>query len=255
MKIVIVGAGNVATHLAKALNKIDDVKVAQIWSNSYQNALQLANDIDALAIENLADIDQDADLCLIAIKDDAIAATIKKITGFKGLVAHTSGAIPLNVFDGEFIQYGVFYPLQTFSKQKEVSFNDIPICLEANTTDGLNLLKDLADKLSKRVLVIDSEKRKILHLAAVFACNFTNHLYALADEVLKANDLNFDILRPLITETANKVQNALPLAVQTGPAIRNDLATMQKHETLLENQPALLTIYKTLSESIKKTRK
>lgn len=255
MKIVIVGAGNVATHLAKALNKIDDVKVTQIWSNHYQNALQLASDVNAIAIESLADVDHEADICLIAIKDDAIAATITKLKGFKGLVAHTSGAVPLAVFDNEFSQYGVFYPLQTFSKQKDISFNDIPICLEANTTEGLTLLKNIAAKLSIRVSIIDSEKRKILHLAAVFACNFTNHLYALADEVLKANDLDFDILRPLITETANKVQNELPLAVQTGPAIRNDVDTMLGHEMLLEKQPALLTIYKTLSESIKKTRK
>lgn len=255
MKIVIVGAGNVATHLAKALNKIDEVKVTQIWSNHYQNALQLANDVNAIAIENLADIDHEADICLIAIKDDVIAATIEKLRGFKGLVAHTCGAVPLAVFDNEFSQYGVFYPLQTFSKQKDINFNDVPICLEANTAEGLTLLKNIAVKLSTRVSVIDSEKRKILHLAAVFACNFTNHLYALADEVLKANDLDFDILRPLIVETANKVQNELPLAVQTGPAIRNDVDTMLGHEKLLEKQPALLTIYKTLSESIKKTRK
>lgn len=255
MKIVIVGAGNVATHLAKALNKIDEVKVTQIWSNHYQNALQLANDVNAIAIENLADIDHEADICLIAIKDDAIAPTIKKLKGFKGLVAHTSGAVQLSVFDDEFKHYGVFYPLQTFSKQKDINFNDIPICLEANTAEGLTLLKNIAAKLSTRVSVIDSEKRKILHLAAVFACNFTNHLYALADEVLKANDLDFDILRPLIVETANKVQNELPLVVQTGPAIRNDVDTMLGHEKLLEKQPALLTIYKTLSESIKKTRK
>lgn len=254
MKIVIVGAGNVATNLAKALIQLQGIKIIQIWSNQYANAQQLAVKVGATALTDLAQINPTADLCLIAIKDDAIATILPKISAFKGYIAHTSGAVALDVFKDTFANYGVFYPLQTFSKQREISFNEIPLCLEANTTEGLAFLKQLAAQLSSRVVDVDTEKRKILHLAAVFACNFTNHLYALADEVLQANQLDFDILLPLIAETANKVQNALPLDVQTGPAIRNDEATMQKHEALLNKQPSLLTIYKTLSDSIKKTR-
>lgn len=253
MKVVIIGAGNVATHLAKALHA-KNVQVAQVWSYHYNNALTLANAVNAKAIEDLKDIDQQADVCLISVKDDAIAGTAAQLKGFKGLLAHTSGAVNMEALSGTTEHYGVFYPLQTFSKDKELSFADVPLCLEANNGSSLAILKQLAEKLSNNSTEVNSEKRKILHLAAVFACNFTNHLYALAEEVLKANELDFAILRPLINETAAKVQYALPLTVQTGPAVRNDEQTMKKHEELLVKQPQLLDIYKTLSNSIKKTR-
>lgn len=253
MNIVIIGAGNVATHLAKAL-QAKNMQIAQVWSYHYNNALTLAKQVNAQAIDSLKAIDQQADLCLIAVKDDTIAEIAEQIKGFKGLVAHTSGAVNMEALNGVAEHYGVFYPLQTFSKDKELSFADIPLCLEANNEASLQTLKQLAAQLSTNSVEINSEKRKILHLAAVFACNFTNHLYALADEVLKFNELDFAILRPLINETAAKVQHALPLAVQTGPAIRNDEQTIKKHEELLVQQPQLLEIYKTLSNSIKKTR-
>ncbi|WP_316783196.1 Rossmann-like and DUF2520 domain-containing protein [Pedobacter frigiditerrae] len=253
MKVVVIGAGNVATHLATAISAAN-VQVTQVWSYHNENAETLAAELNAKAIVNLSEIDLDADICLIAIKDDAIAEIANQLKKFKGLIAHTSGAVNLNVFEGDFENYGVFYPLQTFSKSKEVDFKVIPLCLEANNKNSLNKLKELADKLSKNIVEINSEKRKILHLAAVFACNFTNHLYALAEEILKANQLEFDILRPLIAETAVKVQNAFPLDVQTGPAIRNDELTLIKHQELLLQQPQLLDIYKTLSDSIKKTK-
>jgi predicted short-subunit dehydrogenase-like oxidoreductase (DUF2520 family) len=252
MKVVVIGAGNVATHLAKAIYAAN-VQVAQVWSYHNENAQTLANQINAKAIANLSEIDLEADICLISIKDDAIADIANQLKNFRGLIAHTSGAVNLNVFESQFENYGVFYPLQTFSKSKEINFEDIPLCLEANNGSALNKLKELAGKLSKNIVEINSEKRKILHLAAVFACNFTNHLYALADEILKANQLNFDILRPLIAETAAKVQHAFPLDVQTGPAIRSDEQTLIKHQQLLLQQPQLLDIYKTLSDSIKKT--
>lgn len=253
MRVVIIGSGNVASHLAKALHKAN-VEVAQIWSNTYENAVFLADLVNAKPIKQLNEVDENADFCLISVKDDAIPEIAKKLLNFKGIIVHTSGAVNLNVFDGLAVNYGVFYPLQTFSKSKRVSFDNIPLCVEANNQNTLDNLKLFANKLSHNVREIDSEKRKILHLAAVFACNFTNHLYALAEEILEANQLNFEILRPLITETANKVQHALPLQVQTGPAIRNDEETLKKHEELLVKQPQLLNIYKTLSDSIKKTR-
>jgi len=252
MKVVILGAGNVATHLAKALRKVN-VHIAQVWSYHYENAVELANKVDAVAIKTLDELDFNASICLIAVKDDAIATLINQLKRFKGVVVHTSGAVNINIFDG-LANYGAFYPLQTFSKSKELSFADIPLCLEANNENTLRILKGLAINLSGNVIEVDSEKRKILHLAAVFACNFTNHLYTLADEVLKEHQLDFAILRPLINETAAKVQQTLPKEVQTGPAIRNDKQTIQKHEQLLLQQPQLLEIYKTLSNSIKKTR-
>lgn len=252
MKVVIIGSGNVATHVARALVAVN-VNVVQIWSYHYRNATTLAKEVNATAISDLTEIDLNADFCLISVKDDEIANVAHQIKSFRGIIAHTSGSVALNVF-ADFENYGVFYPLQTFSKSKQIDFSNIPLCVEANNIQSLLALKQLAIKLSKNVVEVNSDKRKILHLAAVFACNFTNHLYALADDLLKANDLEFDIIRPLITETANKVQQSVPLAVQTGPAIRGDEQTLKKHEELLSDHQKLLEIYKILSNSIKKTR-
>ena len=253
MKVVIIGSGNVATHITKALYAVN-VQIVQVWSYHYKNALLLANQVKAQAIANLRDIDNEVDIYLIAVKDDAISEVVAQLNKFKGVVAHTSGSVDIDIFEDSYENYGVFYPLQTFSKIKEVSFATVPLCLEANTESALQSLTDLANRLSSNVVEVNSEKRKILHLAAVFACNFTNHLYVLANEILKVNQLEFDILRPLITETAAKIQNTLPLDVQTGPAIRNDNETLNKHKELLNKQPELLEIYKTLSESIKKNK-
>jgi predicted short-subunit dehydrogenase-like oxidoreductase (DUF2520 family) len=254
MKVVIVGAGNVATHIALAF-RAAKIEPLQIWSKQYQNAVILAKQVDANAIENLSEVDQNADFCIIAVKDDAIASIVGELACFKGIIVHTSGAVKLDVFRGASENYGVLYPLQTFSKNKTVDFNAIPICIEANNLQTLKRIAELAKKLSSHLIEVNSEKRKILHLAAIFACNFTNHLYALSAELLHTNDLSFDFLRPLILETASKVQQALPLEVQTGPAIRNDEQTLKKHRELLANNPQLLNIYKTLSDSIKKTQK
>ena len=252
MNVVLIGSGNVATHIAKALKAVD-VNVTQVWSYHYQNASLLANEVNAVAIKELSEVDFDADICLIAIKDDEIVNIANQLKSFKGVIAHTSGSVSLAVFNN-FEKFGVFYPLQTFSKNKEVNFSTIPLCVEANNEISLAVLKELANILSTNVVEVNSDKRKILHLAAVFACNFTNHLYALADDLLKANDLSFDLIRPLITETASKVQHALPFTVQTGPAIRHDEQTLKKHEELLNDHQELLEIYKILSNSIKKTR-
>lgn len=252
MNVVLIGSGNVATHIAKALKAVN-VNVAQVWSYHYQNASLLADQVNAVALKDLSDVNLDADICLIAIKDDEIFSIANQLKSFKGVIAHTSGSVSLAVFNN-FEKFGVFYPLQTFSKDKQVDFSKIPLCVEANNEESLAILTQLANKLSTNVVEVNSDKRKVLHLAAVFACNFTNHLYALANDLLKANDLSFDMIRPLITETASKVQHALPLTVQTGPAIRHDEQTLKKHEALLNDHQELLEIYKILSNSIKKTR-
>lgn len=251
MKVVIIGSGNVATHIAKALVAVN-VNVTQIWSYHFQNAISLADEVKAIAIKDLSEVDVDADICLVSVKDDEIANVAHRLNSYKGLIVHTSGAVDLSIFS-HFENYGVFYPLQTFSKDKQVEFSNIPLCVEANNDQSLLALKQLANKLSTNVVSVNSAKRKFLHLAAVFACNFTNHLYALADDLLKANDLDFNIIRPLITETANKVQNTFPLLVQTGPAIRSDEKTLKMHEEMLNDDQAMLEIYKILSNSIKKT--
>jgi predicted short-subunit dehydrogenase-like oxidoreductase (DUF2520 family) len=254
MKVALVGSGNVATHIGLALNAAG-IEVSQVWSRQIEHAKILASQIAANPISNLKEIDQTIDFCMIAVKDDAISIVAEELSGFKGIIVHTSGAVDLTVFNGLFEKYGVCYPLQTFSIAKQVDFSAIPICIEANNKETLDDIEVLARKLSKNVVEVDSNKRKILHLAAVFACNFTNHLYALAGDLLEGNGLAFDLIRPLILETAEKVQYALPVDVQTGPAVRNDELTLKKHEELLLKQPQLLSIYQILSDSIKKTKK
>ncbi|GGG95069.1 Rossmann-like and DUF2520 domain-containing protein [Pedobacter zeae] len=250
MNIVLLGSGNVATHLAKAL-KAKGEHVVQVYSPNLVNAKLLAGRIAAEAVNDLNAVKTDADLYIISVKDDAIesiAAGLKKVNG---LVVHTSGTTDIQVLSAQVKHAGVFYPLQTFSKIKEVVFDRIPLCIEATDAGRLEILRQLAAKLSEQVYELGGEKRKVLHLAAVFACNFPNHLYALANQVLQQNGLDFEIIRPLIAETADKVMTNLPENVQTGPAVRNDESTINKHLSMLKDKPALQEIYQTLSNSIK----
>ncbi|MGM9478587.1 Rossmann-like and DUF2520 domain-containing protein [Pedobacter sp. GSP4] len=250
MKIVFLGSGNVATHLAIAL-KAKGEDVVQVYSPNLNHALALANVVGAAAINRLNEVDQDADLYLISVKDDAIATVAAALTNVTGLVAHTSGTTDIGILSSQVKKAGVFYPLQTFSKAKAVSFDHIPLCIEAVDEVQLDILNHLATTISNQVYHLDGEKRKVLHLAAVFACNFPNHLYALANKILDQNGLNFEIIRPLIAETADKVMSNLPENVQTGPAVRADETTIHKHLSMLNNMPELQDIYQTLSNSIK----
>jgi predicted short-subunit dehydrogenase-like oxidoreductase (DUF2520 family) len=253
MKVSIIGSGNVATHLAKALHHAR-VQILSVWSRQVGNAELLANQIGAKAVSQISKIaDDESDVVLISVKDDAIADVAAQLKNYRGIAAHTSGAVALNILN-ENVNYGVFYPLQTFSKHKTLDFSQVPLCLEANNAQNLQLLKKLATLISNNIYEVDSEQRKILHLAAVFACNFPNYLYGVAQQLLAQHQLDFNIIKPLIAETANKVQTALPFEVQTGPAVRNDEQTLQKHEDLLKGHSDWLTIYKLLSEQIKKTR-
>ncbi|MBE5320411.1 DUF2520 domain-containing protein [Pedobacter sp. MR2016-19] len=254
MKIVLLGSGNVATHLAKAL-KSKGEEIVQVYSQNLDNATLLAQSIATEAINDLNEIKQNADLYIISVKDDAIESVAKSLKNVTGLVVHTSGTTDINVLSSQVAKAGVFYPLQTFSKEKAVSFENIPLCIEANDESQLTILSNLAAKISREVYKLNGEKRKVLHLAAVFACNFPNHLYALANKILSQNDLNFEIIRPLIAETAEKVMSNLPENVQTGPVVRADESTLNKHLSMLTDMPELQNIYQTLSDSIKLTLK
>lgn len=251
MKIVFLGSGNVATHLALAF-EASGQQIMQVWSRSKVNAAQLAAEVNASPIEDFSSLDRNADLYLVAVKDEAINDLVPALKGLKGVVAHTSGATALEVLEG-LEKFGVFYPLQTFSKQKAVNLSNTPMCLEANSIATLDVLQAAAKLISSAQYMVNSEQRKVLHLAAVFACNFSNHLYHLGYSILEANGLDFELLKPLILETARKIEDARPFDVQTGPAIRGDQETMVKHLRLLDDRRDLQEIYKTLSESIKKT--
>ncbi|WP_448698797.1 Rossmann-like and DUF2520 domain-containing protein [Mucilaginibacter sp. AW1-3] len=245
MRITLIGSGNVATHLAAALKNAGH-KIIQVYSPNYQNAVLLAYHVGAAAIDDLSAIDQHTDIFIVSVKDDVIEEIAAKLAPHQKLIVHTSGATAL--LPGT--NTGVFYPLQTFSKTKEVDFRQVPLCIEGSNEQITELLEELGRTISNKVSCVNSGQRKILHLAAVFACNFPNALYAMAQGLLADHQLDFNLLRPLILETAEKVQQNLPANVQTGPAVRRDQKTMDNHLELLNEQPVLQHIYKTLSQCI-----
>ncbi len=249
MRISIIGSGNVATHLSAAFTNANH-KIVQIWSRDIEHASLLAYHVKAEAINDISKLDPGVDIILIAVNDDAISGISAQLKLHGTLLAHTSGSMPMSVLSPASSNIGVFYPLQTFSKNKSVEFKNVPILIESNTPQGASQIRELAGSVSLKVTNIDSEKRLSLHVAAVFANNFTNYLFALSKEILDKNGLDFDLIRPLIAETASKVQELDPEKVQTGPAVRNDIETIQKHLVLLESLPQLKDIYKSLSQSI-----
>jgi predicted short-subunit dehydrogenase-like oxidoreductase (DUF2520 family) len=249
MNIVLLGSGNVATHLGRAF-KMAGQNILQVWSRNLSHAKQLADTIGSNAVSDMDDLNTSADLYIIAVSDDAIAAVAAQLKVGDKLIVHTSGSTPLNVLDGISEHTGVFYPLQTFSLNKAVDFRQIPIAIEANNPEDLAAIRSIADRLSERVRELNSTQRKALHVAAVFACNFTNHLFALSQEILEENKLDFDLIRPLIAETAGKINLNDPVTVQTGPAVRNDVSTVKSHLEMLKDQPEMYEIYERLSQSI-----
>ncbi len=248
-KIIFIGSGNVATHLGKALYQKGYI-VSQVYSPTKKSADALAAQLKSKAITNLKKLDLTADVYFIAIKDDAISDVVKQLTLIDKVVVHTSGSMPLAVLKTTSDNFGVFYPLQTFSKNKGIDFTNIPIFLEASNKKTFGLLQSVAEAISNKVQAITSEQRKYIHLSAVFACNFSNHMYAIAAGILSKQQLSFDILKPLIAETADKIQLNDPQKMQTGPAIRKDLKTMRMHLKLLEDDKELKMIYKLLSKHI-----
>jgi predicted short-subunit dehydrogenase-like oxidoreductase (DUF2520 family) len=254
VKVVIIGSGNVAQHLIAAFKNAQilgsDIDLIQVYSRQTAsvshllNLDQITNDLDTLA---------EADLYIIAVSDDVIGAISSQLPFKNRLVVHTSGSVPLHALD-EDNRKGVFYPLQTFTKNKAVDFKIIPICLESENATDYQLLDKVAKSISEKVFAINSEQRKALHVAAVFVNNFTNHLYQLGQEICEENQVPFEILKPLIAETANKIMVLSPEEAQTGPAKRNDTITIEAHEAFLSNENHL-KIYKTLTQSIQENGK
>jgi predicted short-subunit dehydrogenase-like oxidoreductase (DUF2520 family) len=249
MRITIIGSGNVATHLAAAFKNAGH-RIVQVYSRSIDNAALLAYHIKADPIDDLAQINPETDIFVIAVKDDVIGVIAGQLAPYQKLMVHTSGATDLYALLAFSDNVGVFYPLQTFSKTKEVDFRTVPLCIEAADQYVVKQLKELAQTISNNVYDIDSAQRKTLHLAAVFACNFPNYLYSIAQQIMAQHQLDFNLIRPLILETAQKALVALPAAVQTGPAVRNDEATMNNHLQLLNNNPDLQQLYTLLSQGI-----
>jgi predicted short-subunit dehydrogenase-like oxidoreductase (DUF2520 family) len=249
MRITLIGSGNVATHLGAALKNAGHY-IVQVYSPNAQNAALLAYHIKAEPVSNLKDIHADTDLFIISVKDDAIDEVAAALAVHQKPIVHTSGATALQVLLKYTEHAGVFYPLQTFSKTREVDFRQVPMCIEGAYEDLSIELRQVAQTISNNVQYVNSEQRKILHLAAVFACNFPNYLYHTSQQLLAGHGLDFNLLRPLIIETAHKVEQQLPASVQTGPAIRHDHKTMEAHLQLLHNNELMQNIYNLLSQAI-----
>ena len=245
IRVVIIGSGNVAQHLIKAFAKNNIVEIVQAFSRNKEN---LTNLIDSSKITTDLNDLVDADLYIISVSDNAISEVSNQLNLKNKLAVHTSGSIAMNHLDRK-NRKGVFYPLQTFSKSKDVRFNEIPICLEAENKEDYKLLETIAKSISDKVFKINSNQRKALHVSAVFVNNFVNHLYKIGNDICHENDIPFEILQPLILETANKITSLSPNEAQTGPAKRNDSQTINSHLQFLkdENQKE---IYKILTKSI-----
>ena len=250
-RIVLIGAGNVATHLGLAF-QAKGCEIVQVYSRTEESAKDLAERLQVPYTVSLEEVSANADLYIVAVKDAVLQEVIPSLVKGRedALFVHTAGSIPMDVWKGCARRYGVFYPMQTFSKLRMVDFSSVSFFVEASGSDELRFLKELAMSLSPKVYEASSEQRRYLHLAAVFACNFTNHMYALSASLLEKQGLPFDAMLPLIDETARKVHELPPVQAQTGPAIRRDQNVMDKHLAMLAEEPLMREIYEKISKNI-----
>lgn len=246
IKIAVIGFGNVARHLASAFESAGGIELVQVFSRTevtekFSFSNKIANDLRALP---------EADVYVISVSDSAVEEVARSLPFAGKLVVHTAGSLSFDVLDSR-NRRGVFYPLQTFSKAKPVDFSNIPICVEAENEADLQTLESVARSISESVYEIDSKQRKALHVSAVFVSNFTNHMYALGKDICDEHGIPFDILKPLIAETADKIGTLSPREAQTGPAIRRDQNTIAAHLALLSDRNQK-NIYELLTSSIQK---
>ncbi|HET8753805.1 MAG TPA: DUF2520 domain-containing protein [Salinimicrobium sp.] len=245
INLVLLGTGNIATHLFEAFSASENIQVKQVYNHSEESLRPFRDKTQVTT--SLKDL-QEADIYIIALKDDVISEVSSQLESKKGIIAHTSGAVSIEALKNCH-RPAVFYPLQTFSKKIPVTHTEIPFCLEAKYTADLKIMEWLAKEISGKAFQINSSQRKKLHLAAVFVCNFVNHLYAIGEKICEEHQIPFEIMQALILETAEKVKIASPDALQTGPAVRNDQNTINAHLELLSS-PENKEIYQLLTKSI-----
>ena len=248
ISVVLLGAGNVATHLYKAFSNSENISITQWYNRTRASISSYANDVD---ITDSLDELKEADIYIMAVSDDSIEQLSIDLPFTNRFVVHTSGSVAMHDIDKK-NKIGVFYPLQTFSKDAEIDFSKVPICVEVYEKENLQLLIDLAKAVNCKPHKITTEQRQTLHLAAVFVNNFTNQLYRIGHEICETKNIEFEILHPLIEETAKKIQHMSPFMAQTGPAKRNDKRTIKRQLKLIEKEEHE-AIYKMLTTSIKKT--
>lgn len=252
--IVFIGSGNVASHLAQAISNAG-LNNLGFYSRNKETASQLASKHQASwgGIHEI--LVHDADLIIISVPDHGIEEVISKIPLTKAMIVHTSGSIDMQILAKKHTRIGVFYPLQTFSKDKELDYSNIPIMIEAQQANDLKALEKLALSITKKVYKIDSAQRKKIHIAAIFSSNFTNYLFHIAADLLSKDDIPFEVIQPLIAETVDKLKELHPYDAQTGPAARSDRETIENHLQDLKDIPEYHEIYQLMSHHIIKSRK
>lgn len=251
MKIVLIGAGNLATNLGKALLEAGH-DILQVYSRTMKSAEALAALAGGAPVTDISRVRDDADVYVVSVKDAVMGDLIPALCKGKEdkVFVHTAGSMPMDVFQGMAMHYGVLYPMQTFSKEKEVDFAVVPCFIEANDAFAHDRIAAIAHDLSSKVYELSSEDRKYLHLSAVFACNFVNHCYAVSHDLLEKHGIPFEVMMPLIDETARKVHTLAPKQAQTGPAVRFDQNVIRSQAALLKDNPLLKDIYERMSVSI-----
>ena len=251
MKIVLIGAGNLATNLGKSLlHKGHDI--LQVYSRTMESATALADIVGGSPTNDISKVNTEADVYIVSIKDSAISETVPVLCKGKEekVFLHTAGSVAASVFEGMAAHYGVIYPMQTFSKSRLLDFSGIPCFIEGNDDTALDAASTLAGGISDKVYLVGSDVRRYLHLAAVFACNMVNHCYDISSEILRKHGLPFDVMLPLIDETARKVHQIPPRQAQTGPAVRYDQNVIRAQAELLKDNPMFKQIYEIMSMSI-----
>lgn len=256
MKIILIGAGRLAYQLGRALLTAGH-DIMQVYSRTMESARQVADMCGGSPTNRVSEIKGDADVYIVAVKDSAMPELIPQIC--KGreqkVFLHTAGSVAMDIFKGMALHYGVLYPLQTFSKERDVDFSSIPCLVEANDDFAASAVVDLAGSISSKVWPMSSDDRKQVHLAAIFACNFANHCYTLASDILARHGIPFDIMLPLIDETARKVHSMPPAEAQTGPAMRYDENIIRDQSRSLAYDPLAKEIYDRMSISIHRKAK
>lgn len=251
MKIVFIGAGKLAVNLGRALVMAGH-DVMQVYSRTMQSASDMAAVVGGAPLTNINELSNEADAYIIAVSDGVLPELIPQIC--KGreqkVFMHTAGSMPMDVFSGMALHYGVFYPMQSFSKERKVDFKTIPCFIEANDECSMRVIGELAESVSDNIKELSSEDRKYLHLSAVFACNFVNHCFAISADILAEHGLSFDVMYPLIDETVRKVHQMEPATAQTGPAVRYDGNVIRAQSMLLRGNPLVKDIYERMSMSI-----
>ncbi len=253
--VTIIGAGNVAHNFGLAFRQAGYL-ISEIYSRTQNSAMLLSQTLNCDYTTKLADLSEKTDIFVIAVNDDAIEEVLDQIPHKNKPIIHTSGSAPIDVFKGKgFTKYGIFYPVQSFSKHEPESLAPIPICVEANDIETENLFLSFARSVSSKVYSLDSNKRKTLHVAAVFANNFSNHMFHIADKILEKDSISFEIIRPLIEKTADKIKMEKPVNAQTGPAVREDKKVIKSHLDYLSNNSTYRDIYDLITKDIIKSQR